>query len=148
MTQTCFQGRHGEELGSDQYGAHILMHAPDASQKDVHARLQNVEVTNAGQAFRLGRYAIHFHLNGDQTGSYVKNCSVHKSYNRAVNIHDTHNVLVEHNVVYDIMGGALFMQVLYLILSHLFQCVYFSVMIAEIKGSIATHFHSIYKSFF
>ena len=47
---------------------------------------------------------------GDMAGSYVKGCAIHNSFNRAVNIHDTHNVLVEHNVAYDIMGGAFFLE--------------------------------------
>ena len=28
-TQTCFLGRFGAETGSDQYGAHIIAHAPE-----------------------------------------------------------------------------------------------------------------------
>ena len=30
----------------------------------IAARIEQVEVTYAGQAFKLGRYPIHFHLNG------------------------------------------------------------------------------------
>ena len=39
------------------------------------------------QAFRLGRYPIHYHLNGNVTGSYVRGCAIHRTYNRAVTIH-------------------------------------------------------------
>ena len=109
-TQTCFQGRFGEEIGSDQFGVQIIMHPTKPSQNLIVGRLENVEVTHAGQAFRMGRYAIHFHLMGDMTGSYVRSCAIHHSFNRAVNIHGTHNVLIENNVVFDIMGGALFME--------------------------------------
>ena len=72
--------------------------------------MEHVEITYAGQAFRLGRYPIHFHRNGDMKGSYVRGCSIHWGFNRAINIHDTHYVLIENNVVYDIMGGALFLE--------------------------------------
>lgn len=106
----CFQGLFGEEIGSDQFGAHIIFHAPQPDSGVVFAHIEYVEFNYVGQAFRLGRYPVHFHINGDMTGSYVRGCSFHKSFNRAVNIHGTHNVLVEHNVAYNIMGGAMFLE--------------------------------------
>ncbi len=42
--------------------------------------------------------------------SYVRGCGIHQSYNRAVTIHNTHNLLVERNVIYNIMGGAFFIE--------------------------------------
>jgi hypothetical protein len=69
-----------------------------------------VEVTYAGQSYRLGRYPIHFHLNGDLPNSYVRGCSIHNTFNRAINIHGTNEILVEHNVGYNIMGGAFFLE--------------------------------------
>ena len=86
------------------------MHAPRYDEELVVGRIEYVELTYVGQAFRLGRYAIHFHLNGDMPSSYVRGCSIHQSFNRAVNIHATHYVTVEHNVVYNIMGGAFFLE--------------------------------------
>ena len=86
------------------------MHGPDKNQDSAVARLENIEVTYAGQAFRLGRYAIHYHLLGRTQKSYVRGCSVHHSFNRAVNIHGTHGVIVYNNVVYNIMGGAVFLE--------------------------------------
>lgn len=69
------------------------------------------QVYYAGQAFRLGRYPIHWHLMGDiDHKSYVRGCGIHRTFNRAVTIHNTHNLLVEHNVIYDIMGGAFFIE--------------------------------------
>jgi hypothetical protein len=43
-------------------------------------------------------------------GSYVRGCAIHKTFNRMVNIHNTHELLIEHNVGYDIMGGAIFLE--------------------------------------
>lgn len=43
-TQTCFNGRFGEEAGSDQFGAAIMMHAPHANMDLVNARIEHVEV--------------------------------------------------------------------------------------------------------
>ncbi|XP_069813288.1 fibrocystin-L-like isoform X2 [Dendropsophus ebraccatus] len=110
-TQTCFQGRFGEEVGSDQFGGCIMFHAPQPDKLLSIGRIEYVEVFHAGQAFRLGRYPIHWHLMGDvQYKSYVRGCGIHQTYNRAVSIHNTHNLLVERNVIYDIMGGAFFIE--------------------------------------
>uniref|UniRef100_A0A3Q3K5H6 Polycystic kidney and hepatic disease 1 (autosomal recessive)-like 1 n=1 Tax=Monopterus albus TaxID=43700 RepID=A0A3Q3K5H6_MONAL len=110
-TQTCFQGRFGEEAGSDQFGGCIMFHAPRPNQNLAVGRLEYVEVFHAGQAFRLGRYPIHWHLMGDiNYQSYVRGCAIHQTYNRAVTIHNTHRMLVERNVIYDIMGSAFFIE--------------------------------------
>ncbi len=73
-TQTCFLGRYGPELGSDEFGAQILIASPMIAhnKQAATARISNVELTHVGQAFRKGRYPIHFHMNGDMQGSYVK----------------------------------------------------------------------------
>jgi len=88
----------------------ILVHAPVKNTHEALARISYVEVTFAGQAFRLGRYPIHFHLNGDMSTSYVRGCSIHHTFNRAVNIHGVHNTMVESNVIYNVMGGAMFLE--------------------------------------
>ncbi|XP_052286416.1 fibrocystin-L-like [Dreissena polymorpha] len=108
--QTCFQGRFGDEIGSSQFGAMILVHAPVIDTHEAKARLSYVEVYFAGQAFRLGRYPVHFHMNGDMSTSYVRGLGIHKTFNRAVNIHGTHNTMVEKNVIFDVMGGAMFLE--------------------------------------
>ena len=81
-----------------------------SSTESVIARLNNVEFYHVGQAFRLGRYAIHFHMNGDSPSSYVKECAIHQSFNRATNMHATNYVTIEANVIYNIMGGAYFLE--------------------------------------
>ena len=110
--QTCFQGRFGEGLGTDQFGATIMVHQKN-QEKDseiAQAHIEYIEVTHAGQAFRLGRYPIHFHLNGEMPNSYIRGCAVHHTFNRAINIHGVYNTLIEFNVVYNIMGGAIFLE--------------------------------------
>ncbi len=59
-----------------------MVHAPVMDSKVAMAYIEHIELTYVGQAFRLGRYAIHFHINGDLTGSYVIGCSIHWSFNR------------------------------------------------------------------
>ncbi|XP_066121905.1 fibrocystin-L [Saccopteryx bilineata] len=110
-TQTCLQGKFGEEIGSSQFGGCIMFHAPVPGANMVTGRIEYVEVFHAGQAFRLGRYPIHWHLLGDlQFQSYVRGCAIHQTYNRAVTIHNTHHLLVERNIIYDIRGGAFFIE--------------------------------------
>ena len=48
-TQTCFQGRFGEEMGSDEFGGAIMMHAPEPDKNWAVGRLSHIEVTHAGQ---------------------------------------------------------------------------------------------------
>ena len=57
-----------------------------------------------------GRYPIHFHLSGNVTGSYVRGCAIHHTFNRAVTVHGVSGLLVEHNVANDIMGHAFFIE--------------------------------------
>lgn len=102
--QKCFDGQFGEERGSDQFGVQIMIHSDRKSQGLAVAHFNHIEITHAGQAFRLGRYPIHFHMEGDVRESYVKGCAIHRSFNRAVTMHHIHNLRVERNVIYDIMG--------------------------------------------
>ena len=96
----------GMGLGEDQYGVQIMIHRIGSYPTPI--RIEHTEVRNAGQAFRLGRYAIHFHLTGSMNGSYVRNCAIHHSNNRALTAHGVHNLLVEGNVAYDIKGHTFF----------------------------------------
>ncbi|CAF0745209.1 unnamed protein product [Adineta steineri] len=112
-TQTCFLGRYGNEIGSDQFGATIMASASADSSDGIQRailRLSNIEVTYAGQAFRLGRYPVHFHMNGNMSLSYIKSSSIHQTFNRAVNIHASNYLTVSNNVIYDVMGGAVFLE--------------------------------------
>lgn len=78
--------------------------------ESVIARLSNVELFHVGQAYRLGRYPIHFHMNGDMPSSYVSECAIHESFNRATNIHASNYLTIDRNVIYNIMGGAYFLE--------------------------------------
>lgn len=111
--QTCFLGKYGPELGTDQFGATIMLSGTmrDAnSPESVIGRFSNVELFHVGQAYRLGRYPIHFHMNGDMSSSYVVECAIHESFNRATNIHASNYLTIESNFIYNIMGGAFFLE--------------------------------------
>ena len=115
-TMTCFLGRYGPEIGTDEFGATLMVSPPmgagaaPATGETTILRLSNVEFTHVGQAFRLGRYAIHFHMLGNAPSSYVRECAIHESFNRAVNIHATNYVTITRNFIYNILGGAYFME--------------------------------------
>lgn len=85
-----------------------MLHAGGA--KPVMGRIENIELTDVGQAFKLGRYPVHFHLSGNVYGSYVRNNAIHQTYNRAVTIHAVHHLAVQNNVVYNSMGHSIFME--------------------------------------
>ena len=57
-----------------------------------------------------GRYPIHFHMNGDMPSSYVKETAIHESFNRAINIHASNYLRLTRNLIYNIIGGAYFLE--------------------------------------
>jgi hypothetical protein len=110
---TCFLGRYGDEIGTDEFGATIMINGAQPNKvgnENVIARISNVELFHVGQAFRLDRYAIHFHMTGDSPSSFVTECAIYESFNRAVVIHATNYVNIHRNVIYNIMGSAFYLQ--------------------------------------
>lgn len=98
-----------------QYGAHVMltamkMNMNTATNIITSGKISSVEVRYAGQAFQQGRYPLHFHMIGDISGSYIKGCSVHNTYNRAITIHGVSNFLVDSNVAYNVMGHTFFIE--------------------------------------
>ena len=108
--QTCFAGKFGEELGSDEMGVIIIISPKYKDQGLVEARIEYTEFLNAGQAFRVGRYPIHFHLPGNMSTSYIRGNAIHHSNNRACTLHDVSNMLVERNVVFNVKGLSFFLE--------------------------------------
>ena len=109
-TQTCFAGKFGEELGSDEFGSTLLANAKNKDLQEAEVRISYVEFFWVGQAFRVGRYPIHFHLLGNVNGSYSRGNAVHNSFNRATTIHGISEVVVEHCVTYNIKGLSFFIE--------------------------------------
>ena len=69
-----FQG-NPEDSAIDKYGAHIMLHS--VGDDSLIGRIEYVEFFNCGQAFKLGRYPIHFHMIGNIHKSRVIGNSVH-----------------------------------------------------------------------
>lgn len=76
----------------------------------VRGRIRFAEFREVGQPKIIGRYPIHFHMNGEMTESYVYGNSIHDSYARCVTIHGTHYLRVENNVGFNAKGHGIFME--------------------------------------
>jgi hypothetical protein len=73
--------------------------------------IEGVELNRMGQHLQLARYPIHWHLVGDGgKGQYIRNASIHDTYNRCVTVHGTNEVRVENNVTYNIVGHCFFLE--------------------------------------
>ncbi len=94
------------------FGGHImLMHCSSCTTTGSVGRFSNVELERMGQEAEIRRYPIHFHMQkGHGAGQFVKNCSIHETYNRMITIHATDSVVVEDNVGYRNQGHALFLE--------------------------------------
>ncbi|KAM3144741.1 hypothetical protein pb186bvf_003050 [Paramecium bursaria] len=96
------------EASDKNYGYHLMIHGQ--SNMGAIGRISYSEFTNGGQPVIKGRYPIHYHLNGDVDGSYVRGNSIHDNYGRCVTIHGVSNLLVENNVCYNTFGHAIFLE--------------------------------------
>ena len=85
-------------------GGHIMV------MQSATAHIENVELTRMGQKGQLGRYPLHFHLAGNIAGAYVRDCSIHRCYNRFLTLHGTSHALVEGCVGYDTIGHGYFLE--------------------------------------
>jgi len=76
----------------NQYGATIMLHSDgDDTSK---GRISYTELFNCGQAFKVGKYPIHFHMIGYVSASFVRGNAIHQSYNRATTIHGVHGLTI------------------------------------------------------
>lgn len=92
------------DLDRAQKGAHVMVMSGGSAQID------GVEFTRGGQLGLLGRYPFHWHLVGDATGQFLKNSSIHSTYQRCVTLHGVNNARVENNVCFDHFGHGFFFE--------------------------------------
>jgi hypothetical protein len=79
----------GDEYSVERnYGSHLMM--AGKSENGLVAQIGYSEFTNCGQPAILGRYCIHFHMNGDVSDSEVKGNAVHHSMARVLTLHGVH----------------------------------------------------------
>ena len=86
------------------YGGHVMAMATSKMY------VEGVEFNRMGQNLTLARYPIHWHLIGDAQGQYIKNASIHNTYNRCVTVHGTNFLHIENNVTYDNVGHCFFLE--------------------------------------
>ncbi|HEX5285174.1 MAG TPA: G8 domain-containing protein [Bryocella sp.] len=86
------------------YGGHVMAMAGSKM------FVEGVEFNRMGQNMTLARYPIHWHLIGDAQGQYIKNSSLHDTYNRCVTVHGTNFLDVENNVTYNTVGHCFFLE--------------------------------------
>ena len=72
--------------------------------------VDGVQLDLMGQAGRVGRYPIHWHVAGDRTGDVLRNSSITNSNNRGVTIHGTQNLQVEGVLLHDVHGHGFFFE--------------------------------------
>jgi len=93
-----------EDASESHFGGHIMAMAGSRLFVD------GVELNRMGQHLTLARYPIHWHLLGEGQGQYVRNSSIHDTFNRCVTVHGTNNLRVENNVTYNTVGHCFFME--------------------------------------
>lgn len=89
---------------TSEIGGHVMSMAGS----QVH--ISGVELFRMGQKNIRGRYPFHWHLVGNAPGQYIRNSSIHASYNRCVTVHGTHDTLVADNVCHDFIGHGYFLE--------------------------------------
>src|ERR1700752_5355045 len=93
-----------EDAAQSSFGGHIM------AMPSGKMFVSGVELNRMGQHMTLARYPIHWHLVGDAKGQYIKNASIHDTYNRCVTVHGTNDLRVENNVTYNIVGHCFFLE--------------------------------------
>jgi len=93
-----------EDAEKTYFGGHIMAMAGSQMHVD------GIELRRMGQHMHLARYPIHWHVDGDADGQYIKNSAIHDTYNRCVTVHGTNNLKVEDNVTYNTVGHCFFME--------------------------------------
>ena len=83
----------------------------DGMNHDATVRIEGAELTRMGQQGILRRYPVHFHMMGDSgENSYLKDSSLHHTFNRCVTVHGTNRLEIQRNVCYDHIGHGFFFE--------------------------------------
>src|SRR5688572_15928685 len=93
-----------EDAAQSYFGGHIMAMASSKMY------VSGVELNRMGQHMTLARYPIHWHLVGDAKGQYIRNASIHDTFNRCVTVHGTNDLRIEGNVTYNTVGHCFFLE--------------------------------------
>lgn len=97
------RGTPGEDALADKGGHVTIMDGG-------RAYVDGVELDHMGRLSEMGGYPFHWHQLGNADGQYLRNSSIHHSFQRCVTVHDTNRVVVENNVCYDHLGHGYFLE--------------------------------------
>ncbi|MGI9264471.1 MAG: G8 domain-containing protein [Gammaproteobacteria bacterium] len=92
------------DAAASYFGGHIMAMAGSSM------HVSGVELYRMGQHMTLARYPIHWHINGEARGQYIRNSAIHDTFNRCVTVHGTDNLRIENNVTYNTVGHCFFME--------------------------------------
>ena len=93
-----------EDAAESYFGGHIM------AMPGSRVYVDGVELNRMGQHLTLARYPIHFHILGEGAGQYVRNASIHDTFNRCITVHGTNDLRVENNVTFNTVGHCFFME--------------------------------------
>lgn len=74
------------------------------------AYVDSVEFSRMGQAGVMARYPFHWHVVGNAPGQFIKNSSIHDSFQRCVTVHATNQASVINNVCSNFKGHGFFLE--------------------------------------
>ncbi|MEO5824940.1 MAG: G8 domain-containing protein [Gemmatimonadales bacterium] len=94
----------GDSQSVGGYGGHVII-LPGAT-----ARIEGASFYRMGQAGKVARYPIHWHMAGDVTGQYVRDAAIWRTNNRCITIHGTDGAVARGNVCYDHLGHGYFLE--------------------------------------
>lgn len=93
-----------EETVPDELGVHMMVHPGG------QAYVDSIEILRAGQAGVMARYPFHWHVVGDASGQFIKNSSIHDTFQRCITVHATNKASVDNNVCYNFKGHGFFLE--------------------------------------
>lgn len=74
------------------------------------AYVDGVELARGGKLGVLAEYPFHWHLAGNVSGQFLRNSSIHHTFQRCVTIHGTNYAEVSNNVCFDHLGHGYFLE--------------------------------------
>lgn len=93
-----------QEASGAELGGHVMI------MKGGSAYVDGAEFYRMGQAGVMARYPFHWHILGDAPGQFIRNSSVHRSFQRCITVHGTNKVSVSNNTCYDYKGHGFFLE--------------------------------------
>jgi hypothetical protein len=99
---------HGDTPGKTcTDGLHVMM----AGFARSLLRISHVRVERCGQRGTLGRYCLHLHRQGSCPDCLLHGNAIEQSHQRGIVVHGTHRALVSENVLYDVRGANIYLEV-------------------------------------